>query len=155
MLIFSTPGHTPDELAWYDETERWLYVGDTFYERLNKDLKAEIPIIFPSEGDWVDVMTTLETLLAFVRVKNVEQHEKRVKIACGHITSDADGEELLAAVQRLFWDILRGNVPVKETKMMRDEPVDLWMEDGHPRFSVRGPRRLVEEARKYFKCRPR
>ncbi|KAI9877340.1 MAG: hypothetical protein M1830_000568 [Pleopsidium flavum] len=151
LLVLSTPGHSPDELAWYDEQERWLFVGDTFYERINEDLKAEIPIIFPLEGDWVDVTTTLDKLLGFVRTKNADSGKERVKIACGHITSNVDGEEILVAVQDLFWNIVMAKVPVKETKTMRGELVDLWKEDGQPRFSVRGPRRLVEEARRHFK----
>ncbi|MCJ1362415.1 hypothetical protein MMC16_001518 [Acarospora aff. strigata] len=151
LQVLSTPGHTPDELAWYDEQERWLFVGDTFYERVNDDLKAEIPIIFPKVGNWVDVMASLEKLLDFVRIKNAESGKERVRIGCGHITCDADGEEILLAVQKLFWDIIAGKVPVTEAKEVRGEAVDLWKEDGRPRFSVRGPTRLVEDARKHFK----
>ncbi len=151
LQILSTPGHTPDELAWYDGQERWLFVGDTFYERFNADLKAEIPIIFPKEGNWVEVMASLEKMLDFVRHRNAEPGKDRVRIGCGHITSDVDGEEILLAVKGFFWDVVHGKVPVTETKEMRGEPVDLWKENGHPRFSVRAPRRLVDEARRHFK----
>ena len=151
LQILSTPGHTPDELAWYDEQERWLFVGDTFYERFNADLKAEIPIIFPTEGNWVEVIASLEKMLDFVRGKNAECEKNRVKIGCGHITSEVDGEEILLAVGEFFWNVVYGKVPVTETKEIRGELVDLWKEKGHPRFSVRGPRRLVDEARKHFR----
>ncbi|KAF7327622.1 Metallo-hydrolase/oxidoreductase [Mycena kentingensis (nom. inval.)] len=46
VFILHTPGHTPDELAVYDATEKMLYVGDTLYE--------EDTIIFPNEGSIVD-----------------------------------------------------------------------------------------------------
>jgi len=151
LLVLSTPGHTPDELAWYDVQERWLFVGDTFYERVNEGLKAEIPIIFPTEGKWAELMASLDKLLEFVRAKNTESGKERVKIACGHITSNVDGEEILVAVQKLFWDIIWGKLPVNETKTIRGELVDLWKDDGQPRFSVRGPRKLVDDARRHFK----
>lgn len=150
LQILSTPGHTPDELAWYDEQERWLFVGDTFYERFNHDLRAEIPIIFPTEGNWVEVLASLEKLLDFVRGKNEESGKDKVKIGCGHITSDVEAEEILLAVKEFFWDVIRGKVPVTETKEMRGELVDLWKEKGRPRFSVRAPRRLVDDARRHF-----
>lgn len=151
LRILSTPGHTPDELAWYDEQERWLFVGDTFYERFNHDLKAEIPIIFPAEGNWLEVMASLEKMLEFVRNENAETGKDRVRIGCGHITSDVDGEEILLAVRNFFWDVVQRKVPVIETEEMRGEPVDLWKEKGNPRFSVPGPRRLVDKARRHFK----
>jgi glyoxylase-like metal-dependent hydrolase (beta-lactamase superfamily II) len=70
------PGHTPDSLAWYDEFERWIYVGDTFYERYEGGGASgpgeALPIEFPSEGDLVAYMGTLDKLLEFVRSKNGE-----------------------------------------------------------------------------------
>jgi glyoxylase-like metal-dependent hydrolase (beta-lactamase superfamily II) len=32
LVIYQTPGHTPDELAIWDEDERALFVGDSVYE---------------------------------------------------------------------------------------------------------------------------
>ncbi|KAI9821101.1 MAG: hypothetical protein M1827_003835 [Pycnora praestabilis] len=148
LQIIHTPGHTPDELAFYDEEERWLYVGDTFYERVDGDV--ETPIIFPKEGDLIQFMPTLNKLFAFVKAQNADTSKPRVKLGCGHITASADGEDIIDAVRQLFWDIIAGKVPVKKTSERRGEMVDLWQEDGEPRFSVRGPRRLVQEARKHF-----
>ncbi|TKA75427.1 hypothetical protein B0A49_05040 [Cryomyces minteri] len=163
ITILHTPGHTPDELAWYDAAERWLYVGDSFYERG----AHAMPIIFPAEGDWVAFGGSLARMLDFVRARNAEADEaeaggragvggewvvvpRRVRIACGHATCDADAEEILHAVTALFAAILQGSVPVVESRESRGEVVDLWMEDKgeeEARFSVRAPRRLCEAAR--------
>ena len=71
ITIISTPGHTPDELAWYDHNQRHLYVGDSFYEE-GKDGSA---IIFPKEGDWLDYMASLDKLLRFVQKENAAVSE--------------------------------------------------------------------------------
>lgn len=46
LTIYQTPGHTPDEVAIWDEKERYLYVGDSMY-------KHE-PVIFPLGSDIID-----------------------------------------------------------------------------------------------------
>lgn len=46
LSIMHTPGHTPDELAWYDHEEMHLSCGDSFYE----EGEDGMPIIFPSAG---------------------------------------------------------------------------------------------------------
>ncbi|KAK4983762.1 hypothetical protein LTR66_008713 [Elasticomyces elasticus] len=184
IIILNTPGHTPDELAWYDVSERHLYVGDTFYEE-GEDGMA---IIFPKEGDWIDFMASLTKMLRFVQINNGD-HEPlmqslsndnetlftdanhiveltgdntpqqndngwvilppRVKVGCGHQTSSVDGEEIIKAVQALFWNIIKGKVPVSRSEEIRGEVHDIWREEGDDvRFSVRAPRRLCEEARK-------
>ncbi|TCD60478.1 hypothetical protein EIP91_010026 [Steccherinum ochraceum] len=56
--VLHTPGHTPDELALWDEGEHMLYVGDTLYEW--------VPIIFPREGSIVDWFKSVDALLALV-----------------------------------------------------------------------------------------
>ncbi|KAL1636234.1 hypothetical protein SLS56_001213 [Neofusicoccum ribis] len=158
VTVLHTPGHTPDELAWYDHHERCVYVGDSFYE-LGARGSA---IIFPKEGDWVDYMASLAKLLRFVKHENeymladsLNDYNqdygvcRRVKLGCGHSTSHADGEELLEAVFTFFERVLMGKVPVKQSIMYRDEVYDTWMDDGdRARFAVRAPRRLAEEARK-------
>jgi len=42
LVVYQTPGHTPDELAVWDVNERVLFVGDSAYEWA--------PILFPLEG---------------------------------------------------------------------------------------------------------
>ncbi|KAK7713153.1 hypothetical protein SLS57_007483 [Botryosphaeria dothidea] len=158
VTVLHTPGHTPDELAWYDHHERSLYVGDSFYER-GPDA---MPIIFPKEGNWVDYVASLAKLLRFVKHENeymladaLNDYSdfygvcRRVKLGCGHVTAQADAEEILEAVFALFERILAGNVPVRRSDSYRDEVYDTWMDGGEEaRFAVRAPRRLAEEARK-------
>ena len=148
LQVIHTPGHTPDELAWYDQEERHLYVGDSFYERVAEDKSYEQAILFPKEGSLTDYTTSLEKLLSFVEAKNVDHdaHKGRVRIGCGHVTSSVDAEEVLLDVQKLFFNLLKDRVPVVESEQKRGEEFLTWREDGEPRFSVAGPRRLVLEA---------
>lgn len=149
IQILHTPGHTPDELAWYDSTERHLYVGDTLYELRSPFVST--PIIFPPEGDWIDYMQSLHTIHSFVKEQNRKHPSApRVKIGCAHITFSVDGEEIVAEVQALFVRIIEGKVPVIASIEERGETCDLWMENPAARYSVRAPRRLVETARKFF-----
>ncbi|KAH7024296.1 beta-lactamase-like protein [Macrophomina phaseolina] len=158
VTVLHTPGHTPDELAWYDHHERHLYVGDSFYELGPRDAAIE----FPKEGNWIDYMTSLGKLLRFVKHENeymladaLNDYSdfygdcRRVKLGCGHTTSQADAEEILEAVFKLFERIIMGKVPVRRSETRRDEIYDNWRDDGEKvRFAVRAPRRLAEEARK-------
>ncbi|MCJ1320403.1 hypothetical protein MMC15_005742 [Xylographa vitiligo] len=151
VQILHTPGHTPDELAWYDEAERHLFVGDSFYERVAVDKSYTQAIIFPKEGDIIIYMQSLEKLLSFVQRENRLQHDSNVRIGCGHVTySAADGLGLLQEVQRYFWDVIDGIVPVRESSERRGEVHDLWQKDADARFSLMGPRRLVADARRHF-----
>lgn len=62
LVAYQTPGHTPDELAIWDPSERVLFVGDTAYEWA--------PIIFPLEGDIRQYADSLAKLRALVREWN-------------------------------------------------------------------------------------
>ncbi|KAK8174465.1 beta-lactamase-like protein, partial [Phyllosticta citribraziliensis] len=161
ITAIHAPGHLPDEMAWYDHQERWLYVGDTFYERGEDDMA----IVFAREGDLVDYMSTLRKLLSFVRLQNEYaiaeglneyDHEgygaaKRVTASCGRSTSVADAESSLVAVIALFDKLFADKVPVTETTMYRGDEYYTWMEEGDDvKYSIVAPRRMVEEARKQF-----
>lgn len=148
LQILHTPGHTPDELAWYDEQERHLYVGDSFYERVAKNNSYQQAIIFPKEGNWVHFMQSLEKLLRFVEEKNEEPDKASVSIGCGHVTSSVDGVEILLLVRQLFQDIIAGKVPIVFSEEKRGEQFVLWRLAGEPRFSVAAPKRLALEAAK-------
>ena len=150
LQIIATPGHTPDELAWYDEQERHLYVGDSFYERMAKDKSYEQAIIFPKEGNLIDYMDSVRKLLVFVDEQNKETDKPPVKIGCGHVTSSVEGKETLLAVQKYFQDVIAGLVPVKQVSERRGEETILWQEDGEPRFSLSAPKRLIVDARKHY-----
>ena len=148
IQILHTPGHTPDELAYYDADERHLFVGDTLYERVAKDKSYEQPILFPKEGNLVHYMQSLEKLITFVNEKNAEADKSRVKIGCGHITSSVDASEILLAVKQLFLGIYAGKVAIVQSEEKRGEEYVLYKADGEPRFSVGVPKRLVLDARK-------
>ena len=147
--ILLTPGHTPDELAWYDSTERHLYVGDSFYELRSPYVST--PIIFPSEGNWIEYMHSLRILDAFIKEKN-SNHESasRLKIGCGHITFSVDAADIVAEVQAMFVSIIQGKVSVISSTVEGGEACDLWMKGPEAKFSVQAPRRLAEVARRYF-----
>jgi len=149
LQIFHTPGHTPDEIAWYDHSERHLYVGDTLYERVAKDKSYEQAILFPKEGDIVKYMSSLNELLLFVDAKNNDDNANKgpVKIGCGHVTSSVDGKEILSAVRQLFLDILQDKVPIVGTEEKRGEVYATWKEDGEARFSVTAPERIMQHAK--------
>jgi glyoxylase-like metal-dependent hydrolase (beta-lactamase superfamily II) len=167
------PGHTPDSLAWYDLDEHHLYIGDTFYERQRKMPIPELPgeagetpdppnsqgaIIFPNEGgNWIQYMSSLDLLLEFVLFRNQElkrQHETmknappRVKVGCGHLTHSADAETMILEVRSLFQRIISGQLPVSSSTESRGVTYDFWLESEDARYSVKAPRRLVDEARK-------
>ena len=148
LQILHTPGHTPDELAFYDEDERHLFVGDSFYERVAEDKSYEQAIIFPKEGSFIDYMQSLDKLIAFLNEKNTEAGKPLVKIGCGHITSSVDGREMVLAVKRLFLGIVAEKVPIVQSEEKRGEEFVLWKEGGEPRFSVEAPKRLVTDFRK-------
>ena len=151
LQILQTPGHTPDELAWYDSGERHLYVGDSFYDRVSEDGAYTQPIIFPPHGDLVVFMDSLEKLSDFVGQQNRDSGLPTLKIGCGHITSSADAASTLDEVKSFFDDVIAQRVPVIQTVEKFGVVINLWQADGNPRFSLQAPRFLVERARKHWK----
>ena len=148
IQIVQTPGHTPDELAWYDAEERHLYVGDSFYNRVSEEGSYTQPIIFPPHGDLVAYMASLDKLLQFVKQENQKTGQIPVKVGCGHTTSSADATSTINEVQSFFWDVFKCRIPVKNSTETYGIIFDLWEDDGDPRFSLQAPRFLVERARK-------
>jgi glyoxylase-like metal-dependent hydrolase (beta-lactamase superfamily II) len=170
------PGHTPDSLAWYDIDEHHLYVGDTFYERKRSKPIPELPddagqvpglpatqaaIVFPEEGgNWIQYMSSLDLLLSFVHFRNKDLRHQHgashdpipsVKVGCGHLTYEADAEEMILEVRGLFERIIAGKVSVINSGKKRGVIHDYWLEEKGSRYSVMAPRHLAEEARKHFR----
>lgn len=101
MVILQTPGHTPDELAIWDPTERFLYVGDTLYR--NED------ILFLQHSNLEDYARTLGRLRKQVDAWNEDSPAAgRVKLAAGHASKGEDAAELLMQTDRLLYHIVRG-----------------------------------------------
>lgn len=148
IQVLHTPGHTPDELAWYDEKERHLFVGDSFYERVAEDKSHEQAIIFPKEGNLIQFMRSLDRLIQFADEKNAEEGKMPIKIGGGHVTSSAAGKDILLSVKTFFLDVLKGNIPILSSTYKRGEQYHVWEAPGNPRFSVEAPLRLVKDARR-------
>lgn len=157
ITIIQTPGHTPDELAWYDHAEKHLFVGDSFYE----EGKDGMPVLWPAQGNLVEWYYSMLKLQGFVRAENTREADgddgewvtvaRRVKIGCGHQTASVDGEEILERLLAFWWRVVKGEVPVARTSVWHGEVTDWWREpDGGSKMSFKAPRRLMEEARKFF-----
>ncbi|KAK5734079.1 hypothetical protein LTR17_009206 [Elasticomyces elasticus] len=171
ITIIQTPGHTPDELAWYDHEEMHLYVGDSFYHEGQGD---KMPIIFPGEGSLIEWVFSMQKLAVFVRGENaraaaasedsstqdaddewvhVKPAPRRVKVCCAHQTYSVDGAEILAELEAFSFRVFIGKVPVVASKKWHDNEIyDSWRESGKDAtpMSIFAPRRLMEEARKFF-----
>ncbi|KAH8893616.1 Metallo-hydrolase/oxidoreductase [Thozetella sp. PMI_491] len=148
LVIYHTPGHTPDQIAIWDSEERVIFVGDTMYER--------VPIVFPVEGNIRLYSETLEKLKTYVRGWNATTYtngdsgaaEKmtRVKMACGHSTCAADAEELIDDVDSMLYRVMENLVPENDWGEWRGEPlIQYKREDGKINFA--GPRGRFEEFR--------
>lgn len=140
LVIYHSPGHTPDELAIWDANERTMFVGDSLYEWA--------PIIFPLEGNLQHYSTTLFKLKSLIKGWNHESSspENRVKMACGHITSAADAEEFVDEVEAFFSKVRRGLVEPKDRGEARGVKLVAYeREDG--RVSFLGPKQLFDGAR--------
>lgn len=114
LQALHTPGHTPDSLAIFDEVEKWLFVGDTFYRCVAEMPWGEeqgVPIVFPLQGDWKAWCASMQKLSDFVEEKNAE-HDSPVRIACGHTTSNALATELLRKVIDFGKGVADGSVPL-------------------------------------------
>ena len=165
ITVIHTPGHTPDELAWYDHEEMHLYVGDSFYREGDEGM----PIIFPPQGNLIEWVFSMQKLAVFVRGENARAFADaevasgpgeadwvyvapRVTVSCAHTTTAVDGAEILAELEDFSFKVFAGKVPVVESKQKFGETFDLWKEAGEKRMpvSISAPRRLMENARKFF-----
>ena len=150
VQILHTPGHTPDEIALYDEAEMMLYVGDSLYEWE--------PIIFPKEGSIITWFASMDYLINFVRQKNAAvQTSQRddgkpsdVLINSGHCTALQPALEVLLAAKTYMEDVVAGRKEVLSRRQNRGEETVTYGEVGD-RFSLRCPERLVLDARDNFK----
>jgi len=136
VQILHTPGHTPDEIALYDRSERMLYVGDTLYE--------EEPIIFPKEGSIVIWLASVNALISFVQSNQVAG--EIVFLNAGHCTTKRDALETLRSTRKFILDVVEGKETVKRRTTKRGEETVEYRQAGD-RFSLICPERLVIEAR--------
>lgn len=161
------PGHTPDSLCWYDIDEHHLYVGDTLYTSVSPHPIPSLPvsepidsaIIFPATGgNLTHYIRSLDTLLSFIQHKNktkrsmiinphgFEQGQERMRLSSGHITYNADAEDIVSQARAFVLRIICDEIPVSKSLVRHGVLCDFYEEEGG-RFGVLTPRRLVEEAR--------
>jgi glyoxylase-like metal-dependent hydrolase (beta-lactamase superfamily II) len=117
LQIMYTPGHTPDSIAIYDKAERWLFVGDTCYQRAATMPWGEVqtvPIVLPLQGNWRNFMASLHTLHEFVlqteNSLNDASVDKRIRLAAGHTTSARPAADFLQTVIKFCQRIVAGTV---------------------------------------------
>ncbi|KAI9061042.1 Metallo-hydrolase/oxidoreductase [Trametes sanguinea] len=139
VTLLHTPGHTPDELALWDEEEGMLYVGDTLYERA--------PIIFPNEGSIVKWLETVDSLTALVTGSGKSES---VRINCGHMTAQQPALEVLRSTKAFMVDVIEGREKVRRRTWKRGEESVEYVQEGG-RYSLICPERLVREAREVMR----
>jgi glyoxylase-like metal-dependent hydrolase (beta-lactamase superfamily II) len=164
LRIIHTPGHTPDSMAIYDEVERWLYVGDTCYQRFatmpwGEEANAQgIPIILPLQGNWQDFMRSLTTLRDFVTQEEASLGEgptrKQIQLAAGHTTSQTPAASFLRRLIAFCEGIVTGATPecvrlpgsvVAPGGSLGDEMFVMWNHDGRTEFSLMAPERFIDD----------
>lgn len=163
ITIISTPGHTPDELAWYDHDEMHLYVGDSFYE----EGFERMPIFWPAQGNLVEWSFSMQKIEHFIKSENAReaaeiesaQEEddlvsvaRSVKVGCGHQSASLDGVDIMARLKSFYFRTIRGQVPLVRSRDVLGVAVDTWAEpDKKSKFYFEAPRGLMEDARSFFK----
>jgi len=121
-----------------------LFVGDTLYEWA--------VIVFPLEGNLGWYNETLKRLKGLVQAWNADtaQGVPRAKMACGHVTSGADAEELLEEVQVFFDKVVDGSAQERDKGDWRDEKM-VAFERADGKISFQGPKKLFDAYRKEVK----
>lgn len=161
LQLIHTPGHTPDSIAIYDEAERWLFIGDTCYQRFATMPWGEeqaVPIILPLQGNWRDFTASIHTLHAFVLQTEATlddtSTETRIRLAAGHTTSQSLAEDFLRRAIAFCEGIVSGTVPefmrlagdaVAPGGSLGDEMFILWQGEGRTDFSLMAPERFKDE----------
>lgn len=135
VVALHTPGHTPDELALWDEEEGMLYVGDTFYEWAH--------IIFPVEGSIVDWFQSVDMLINLIHAST---KKGSAKINCGHTTAGRPALEVLQGARDFMMDVLSRRERVRDRFEKRGEVFEVYAQEGM-RYSLACPKRLIDTAR--------
>ncbi|CZT22123.1 uncharacterized protein RCC_07992 [Ramularia collo-cygni] len=160
VTIIHTPGHTPDELAWYDHDEMHLYIGDSFYEAGEE----EMPIEWPVDGNMIEWVFSMRKLISLVESENSRaakgeaededgwmQVARRVRLGAGHQTYAADAMDLMERLWDVWWRTVKGEVPVSRKRVLWGQEVLTWREnDLKSGIYFEGPASLMEDTRRFF-----
>jgi glyoxylase-like metal-dependent hydrolase (beta-lactamase superfamily II) len=94
LTILHTPGHTPDSLAWYDNIERLINVGDSIYDRTSHDAEnapwgkePPMQIMFDLASNLLDWWNSVKKVIAFVKARNEEVEHVSPNDVAGRGTS--------------------------------------------------------------------
>ncbi|GAB7326943.1 hypothetical protein MBLNU13_g10902t1 [Cladosporium sp. NU13] len=161
LQVIHTPGHTPDSLTIYDEAERWLFVGDTCYQRFATMPWGEeqaVPIILPLQGNWRDFIASIYTLYEFVQQTEASlgngSADRRMRLAAGHTTSQSYAEDFLRRAVAFCEGIVSGAVPellrlpgdvVAPGGSLGNEMFILWQDEGRTDFSLMAPESFKDD----------
>ena len=155
--MLQTPGHTPDSLTLYDEHERWIFVGDTLYERVKEMPWVElldVPIILVAQSHWGNYVASSEKLREFVDGKQKRGEEKAVRLSAGHSTSGVKAKRFIAEAITFIARVAQGDVPViaelpadevAPGGSLGDETFLYFQQDGDPLFSLLAPERFRQD----------
>ncbi|OCH94450.1 Metallo-hydrolase/oxidoreductase [Obba rivulosa] len=135
VVLLHTPGHTPDEVALWDEDEKMLYVGDTLYEYE--------PIIFPNEGNIVQWLWSVNMLIDLVWRTPLPES---AMINCGHRTAMRPALDVLRTTKAFMLDVLAGKEKIHRRETRRGIEYVEYVQPGQ-RYRLICPERLILEAR--------
>lgn len=156
LMVLQTPGHTPDSLALYDETENWIFVGDTLYKHLKKMPWGEtqdVPIVLVAQSHWGDYIASLAKLHDFVDGQQITAGNG-MSLSSGHSTSGENAGSFISHAITFMNRVAAGDVPViaelagdevAAGGTLGDETFLYWQDDGNPLFSLLAPKRFKQD----------
>ena len=146
LVALHVPGHTPDSLAVYDESENWIFVGDVLYQRISDMPWGETqdePIILVEASNWTDWVAGLHKLRDFV-ASTEERMGKHMRLSAGHTSSGVDARSFVQDAIEFVDRVVTGQVPERASASFNGTRI-LWQDEGEPLFSLLAPARFKKD----------